>query len=535
MMNRQSKSFIRSSLVKTQKQQGRISMVIVLWVAVLGAVVFMLMVSTMMISNANDVSNNSNRPGDTTFIRGFSSLSSSSLANKPKQQYAKSAPKEEQQQDQNQQREYHMVFSTSCDPFQNWQSIAFFYFAHRAKQPGHITRIVSGCTPEKAQALQKVHDEQIAPLNPLYYHLHITPDFGHGPGDQKYWNKPYGLLNYMESHLGYSKTTSSTAHDNDVIIILDPDMMLLKPITDDFSDYVGLWKNELTHTKVEHGKPIAQRYEYGAQWITSLKGKVADVVGPNSPVLQLNLTQADLYYPAGPPYLATAKDMYQIVTYWVQFLPHIFAIFPEFMAEMHGYSTAAAHLKLPHRLARGFMISTVGNFENFDFVDTSLNRTTACEVAAHGVSDQVVGSSGRRLPPSIPQLQTQKLPYVLHYCQRYALGRYFFSKYKLNEEFFECDAPLMKEPPLNVGDVYDWFIFPNGVETSDMSSPSKHMDIVRNGWMMCSLIYGLNDAATKVKTKHCDHPNLEKTWHFHTEENFQQALDDPSNPFQKKK
>jgi hypothetical protein len=32
-----------------------------------------------------------------------------------------------------------------------------------------------------------------------------------------------------------------------------------------------------------------------------------DVVGPDSPVLNINLTQADLYYPAGPPYLATAK------------------------------------------------------------------------------------------------------------------------------------------------------------------------------------------------------------------------------------
>jgi hypothetical protein len=223
--------------------------------------------------------------------------------------------------------------------------------------------------------------------------------------------------------------------------------------------------------------------------------------------------------------------MYQIVTHWVKFLPKVFEYFPQFMAEMHGYSVAAAHLQLPHRLARGFMISTVANYENFDFVDTALNRTNTCEAAA------VAASSTSKRGITIPSVQVSvtKLPYVLHYCQRYALGRFFFSKYKLNEQFFDCTAPLMWEPPLNVGDIYDWYIFPNGVELSDMSPSHKHPDIVRNGWMMCSLIFGLNDAATSLKQRHCSNPNLEKTWHFHDETLFQQMLDDPSNPFQKDK
>jgi hypothetical protein len=181
------------------------------------------------------------------------------------------------------------------------------------------------------------------------------------------------------------------------------------------------------------------------------------------------------------------------------------------------------------------MISTVeGNQEYFAFLDSTLNRTTACEAAA------VAAASSTTPPPgmtssAVVQVSTQQLPYVLHYCQRYALGRYFFSKYKLNEAFFECDAPLMKEPPLNVGDIYDWYIFPNGIETADLSNPSRHSSIVRNGWMMCSLIFGLNDVATSVKQKHCENPNLSKTWHFHEEEKFQHMVDDPSNPFQMEK
>jgi hypothetical protein len=70
----------------------------------------------------------------------------------------------------------------------------------------------------------------------------------------------------LETELGYSNQVFTTPHDNDVIIILDPDMMLLKPITDDFSNYFGLWTNDLKWTNVQHGQPIAQRYEFGYRW-----------------------------------------------------------------------------------------------------------------------------------------------------------------------------------------------------------------------------------------------------------------------------
>jgi hypothetical protein len=89
--------------------------------------------------------------------------------------------------------------------------------------------------------------------------------------------------------------------------------------------------------------------------------------------------EADLYYPAGPPYLATGKDMYAIAKHWVQFLPRVHDIFTGFMAEMHAYSTAAAHLGLPHQLTSGFMASDVGNkgMEKFEFLD-NVTRTDAC-------------------------------------------------------------------------------------------------------------------------------------------------------------
>jgi hypothetical protein len=117
---------------------------------------------------------------------------------------------------------------------------------------------------------------------------------------------------------------------------------------------------------------------------------------------------------------------------------------------------------------------------------------------------------------------------------RYAAGRWFFSKYKLIENFFECDAPLMREPPLNVGEIYDWYIFPNGVETKDYSKPKDQHFIVEHVWMLCTVLFGLNEAATELKSMYCGpSANYSKTFHFHEEKKFQAMLDDPhTNPFQ---
>ena len=406
---------------------------------------------------------------------------------------------------------YHMVFSTSCSPFQNWQAMAFFHFALKVKQEGSVTRLVSGCTEEEAAALTKIHAEKIAPLNPGFY-MHVTPDFD-VHDNQKYWNKPHGLLDWMVKELGFPE--SATDHNDDIIIIVDPDMMLLRPITHDFGNFKTKWAGALKGDKVVHGFPIAQEYAYGAAWLTSLNGNISHVVGPDSPVHNVTVQEAGWYYPAGPPYLATGKDMYAIAKHWVMFLPRVHDIFPHFMAEMHAYSVAAAHLRLPHQLTPEFMVSDVGDGlshrEGFGFL-ANVTPANAC----------------------LPDIAQENLPFVLHYCQRYSLGRWFFSKYKLREDFFECDPPLLREPPLNVAEIYDWNAFPNGIEGENFRGRNHPQSIVHHGYMLCKIIYSLNEVATSLKEKHCGaKANFDKTVHFHNETLFQEALDDPTNPYER--
>jgi hypothetical protein len=288
---------------------------------------------------------------------------------------------------------YFMVFSTSCSEFQNWQALAFFYFAKKAKQPGNVTRLTSGCNPKQASDLRRLHKERVEPLSDRF-HLHITPDFGVGTGNQKYWNKPKGLLDWMQNALGFPERAAE--YNNDIIIMVDPDMMVLRPITHDLTNYEAEWLTFKSH-QVHRGLPIAQVYGFGSSWLSSLKGRLVEVVGPDSPALNVSLEDASTFYPAGPPYLATGFDMYALATHWVEFLPKVHQIFPEFMAEMHAYCVAAAHLKLPHQLAEGFMVSDVGaaHREAFGFLKR-VSRKEACRA-------------------NIP---ADNLPLVMHFCQR---------------------------------------------------------------------------------------------------------------------
>lgn len=71
---------------------------------------------------------------------------------------------------------YHLVFSTDCTPYQHWQSYLVYFTAMSVKQPGHVTRIASGCKGEEATKMQEWFDKDVAPLSKRF-HLQMTPSF----------------------------------------------------------------------------------------------------------------------------------------------------------------------------------------------------------------------------------------------------------------------------------------------------------------------------------------------------------------------
>jgi hypothetical protein len=243
--------------------------------------------------------------------------------------------------------QYHVVFSTSCSLEQDWQSYLFFFHAMIQKQQGTVTRIVSGCSSEQEVEMSRIHQEQIVIMNERF-NLHFTPDFGRVEGvswhQTKYWNKPFGVKHWLENKLGYRyEGNISTPYDDDIIILVDPDMLMQRPFVNDFSNFPNnIWQSHFNNQpdqlyhKVSHGHPMAQDYSFHDAWLRAGRDNLTHVVGPDSPVHNVSMLEARIFYPAGPPYILTARDMYRVVYHWTDFLPRLFKLFKGFMAEMYG-------------------------------------------------------------------------------------------------------------------------------------------------------------------------------------------------------
>lgn len=395
-------------------------------------------------------------------------------------------------------RMYHLIFSTDCSEFQHWQSYLLFHTAMKVKQPGTVTRIASGCSDDEAVKAKKWHKEHVTDVFGNHFILHLTPHFsgvkdkdGKTVGDYKFFNKPFGLKHWLENGLGFAESSKTKMNnEDDVVILIDPDMILLRPITGDFSNdrdvVIGKENEKDRKLKVEHGSPFAQKYGLGAQWRTF---NLHEIAGADSPAKKVTQNDANVHYPVGPPYIGTARDMYAISQKWTEFVPRVHKEYPYLLAEMYAYCIAAAHLELPYQLIDSLMISNTGaGGEGWPMVD-KIPHEEACDFARH------------------PDHSKYAVPSVIHLCQRYSVGDWFFGKRKMTKDFFECESPLMEEPPSNVVVESD-YKFPPGGTRKEIDTKTAQ----REGFMVCTITSALNEAAVFYKKNHCNgEGNMEKT------------------------
>jgi len=379
---------------------------------------------------------------------------------------------------------YHMVFSTDCSAYQRWQSYLLFYSAYKVGQPGTITRIASGCEGDDIDKEKEFHERISKHMSPNFK-LHFTPHFskvkdGEGTNtgkDYKYFNKPFGLLHWLEH--AEEKVT-----DDDIVILLDPDQVLTRPITNDFSNLIeNLLIGDNPKTKVEHGSPFAQKYglfsewtEYDLETITNSK---------DTPARAVNVQDALDHYPAGPPYLATVKDMHIIAKNWADFVPRVYAERPHLLSEMFAFCIAAAHAKLPHQIVISLMVSdtryVANTNEGWALVDNIEDKNICSRtVMKHSV-----------------------LPSVLHYCQPYMAGKNFFHKLNILKDIFTCESPLLNLPPTDIVEM-DYFIPRPPHIPQDERKPFHPGRAKRDTFMLCALTRIVNDVALFYKKTNCD-------------------------------
>ncbi|KAH8068567.1 hypothetical protein JL721_6714 [Aureococcus anophagefferens] len=302
--------------------------------------------------------------------------------------------------------EFHVVFSTDCGKYQDWQSEVVYHSATLAGQPGRVTRIASGCTDAEAAKLRARHAE---PDLAGRFLVHLTPHFstdGDSGKDYKFYNKPYGLRHWLGAGRE-RRTLLRPRHwlarvdlgDDAVVALIDPDFIFLRPLTADVSNASAILASAPVGAaaaerfrRVKRGQPVGQFYCLGDGWLKFDLGKIC---GAKSRCANVTSAEAWRYYSVGPPYIAHRDDLAKIADRWCEYVPRVFAQYPELLAEMYAYSMAAADLGLPHLRLDHYMVSNVNAW-----IDGA--ATSSCDVTLP-----------QRLWPG------HDVPVFVHYCQGY--------------------------------------------------------------------------------------------------------------------
>lgn len=173
-------------------------------------------------------------------------------------------------------------------------------------------------------------------------------------------------------------------------------------------------------------------------------------------------------------------------------------VYPGLLGEMYGWSLGAAHVNLPHTLAESFMVSNteISDGEGWQLID-QLKDDEVCNYS------------------TVKELE-DKLPYTIHFCQNYWLGKWFIGKYRLGSDFLACDTSLLMEPPSDLASLYNFYIKPGGKPYGEKVKVRPHV-AKRESFMICQLIKRFNDAATWYKQHACKdgEGNYDKSWIFH--------------------
>jgi hypothetical protein len=428
----------------------------------------------------------------------------------------------------------HIVFSTDCSGYQHYQSIVSYYSIRRAGHRGPTTRIVSGCTPSQQDAIT----QEFTKIDPTkqQFQLHFTPSFSLSGKHYKYSNKPGGMLHWI----------TNTTINEDVIALIDPDMMLLRPITPilkqdsteviyndnnndgqrkkmlEYKDKDGriniLRQNKLPPLPplITKGVAAGQHFGLGGYWASAGQRDATNdfkqfnltKVSTNSSTMHYTTREeADNNYAVGPVYIATTIDWQDLLPKWHEFTPRVYEQYPKLLAEMYGFTMAAADRQLKFALSSSYMVSdarTMSPTESWLWIDEYGEGSARAVCEGAGI-DRLPTETLRRLKNygygyqdilftdnNDLLLGAGPLPTTLHYCQRYEFANHVFAKRKIPHEFFSCDGTPMKF------DIDAIMRELDSIEASGLSGNQRKVKL-RMAYMICHLTPLMNLALAEYK------------------------------------
>lgn len=381
----------------------------------------------------------------------------------------------------------HVIFSTGCNMYQQWQSELLLFSHVKSGQKGKITRIVSGCDDKAELAhrsfvnhpgggLDKIaeQDSLHKSLNPNF-DLHFTPAY-EGSKEFPWFNKPFSIEDWAKK--GKHNPTSG------VVVILDPDEIFLGTVTQHPQPlskllYHGIPEGEVTNV-VKPKRPVAQMYGLGGSWVNKFDRN--DICGQDAPCTKVNEKDASNYYSVGPPLMIHMADIAPLSGLWAQYMRPVFKITPgDILTDMWAYIMGAANLEMPHVRLDHFMVSDIesGIGEGWRFVDEWESSGMSCD------------------DPQMPE--GKNIPTFLHFAHNYRAddkdgNRWMFHKGHVPGNILDCDVPILKAPP------------------DDLYRTQTNTRQKRSAWMLCNLYSRVNGMLKAYKKKFCpaEKVNLEE-------------------------
>jgi len=372
----------------------------------------------------------------------------------------------------------HFIFSSSCNKFQHWQSELVLFSHWQSGQKGKITRIVSGCDESHAlgndnlaagKLTSNVDIETLRKSSHPNFILHVTPTFKEAE-IFSWFNKPLGIQNWVD-HGKHDK--------NGTVILLDPDMPLLEPITQHPMEAKRLLFDP--STKAEFGmnvarrkRPVAAKYGIGFGWKNYDRKKIC---GENSPCTKVKEPEADLHYSVGPPIIWKFQDLVDITKLWYPYMKPVFKQTPDDMInDMWAYSMATANLEMPHTTLVNLMVSNPYSDDPYQFE----------EAWAYIAKTKTMSCDNPKKPDNV-----DLWPSVLHLAQFYSARDegsgelWMFQKGHVPHNILDCDIPLLKAPP------------------DDFFNKMTTHRTRQHAWAICVATATTNNMLTAYKKKHC--------------------------------
>ena len=295
----------------------------------------------------------------------------------------------------------HVVFSTDCSPYQDYQAEVVFHSAALVGQRSPITRIASGRDDARAALRAARQSRALRRALPPGFQRYART------GKYHFYNKPRGLLHWLEhgapagegGDVGDAGATDRrrAARRGDRPRLHLPaaaDGRARQPLERRGRERVARGRTP----RCRGGVPAGQLYGLQTKWTTFRR---AYICGAGSPCATVSARDAAKYYPVGPPYILHRDDWLRLAPSWVEFVPKVYEEYPSLLAEMYAYCLAAAHLGLPHVKLDSFMVSNVDAYgEGWAFVDALDRPMAACAPPPRGARRRTRRGLSRTRPSS---------------------------------------------------------------------------------------------------------------------------------------